>query len=115
VRTVGRGSEHVSAIRFKRLAADLHFRRRRLNAYQRPNTWPGKERAWRSELIFYDRYLVIAAEMLEVPAPELPAHAPLSPELRAALEDRLAMAGLDVYAPKDGVTGDIVDDGDLCL
>lgn len=40
---------------------------------------------------------------------------PLLPEGRAVLEDRLAHAGLDVFAPRAGVTGDVVADGDLIV
>ncbi len=106
----------MSSITIKRLALELRMRRRRLNFFQRPEPWRGKEIARRAELIWYDRHLVLAAEMLEVAAPDLPAHAPLAPDLRAALEDRLAMAGLDVFAPpRQGLTGDVIEDGDLFL
>ena len=36
----------------------------------------------------YDRGLLLAAQMLDVPAPEPPDKGPLAPEVRAALEDR---------------------------
>jgi hypothetical protein len=55
--------------------------------------------------------------MLELPAPEedpTPSR-PLEPELGALLEDRLAEVGLDVLAPRKGVTGDVVNDSDLIL
>src|SRR5687767_2717991 len=103
----------MSPIRIKRLAAELQMRRRRLNVYQSSQPWPGKDKALRSELIRYDRYLLLAAEMLEVASPELADGSTLAPELRAVLEDRLALAGLDVFAPRGGVTGDVLEDGDL--
>lgn len=90
------------------------MRRRRLNAYQRSGPWPGKDIALRSELARYDRFLVMAAEMLQVTAPALLDGDPFPPEARAALEDRLAVAGLDVFAPRNG-TGDVVADGDLWI
>ena len=31
------------------------------------------------------------------------------------LEDRLAQSGLDVFAPRKSVTGDVLTDGDLSL
>ncbi|HSH58931.1 MAG TPA: PAS domain-containing protein [Acidimicrobiales bacterium] len=82
-------------IRIRRLAMELRMRRRRLDFYRRSQPWPGKEPAWRSELVRYDRYLVTAAMMLEVPVPELESAQHLTPAARAVLEDRLALAGLD--------------------
>ncbi len=105
----------MGPIRIRGVAAELQMRRRRLNVYQSSQRWPGKDTAWRFELVGYDRYLVVAAEMRGVPAPELPARSTLTPEQRAALEDRLAIAGLDVFAPRSGVTGDIIQDGDLYI
>lgn len=53
--------------------------------------------------------------MLEVPAPVLPPRRrPAGPEVRAALEDRLALAGLDVLAPARPGTGDVLLGADLC-
>ena len=63
--------------RIKRLAGELQMRRRRLTVYHGSQTWPGKDAAWRSELMRYDRLLVVAAEMLALTAPELPARRPL--------------------------------------
>lgn len=38
---------------------------------QRLSPWPGKDPAWRFELDRYDRYLVLSANMLEVPGSRL--------------------------------------------
>lgn len=103
----------MSPIRIRRLAAELQVRRRRLDVYQRSDGWPGKDVAWRSELVRYDRFLLIAAEMLEVDAPEAVDGSPLAPEARATLEDRLGAAGLDVFAPPDDSPGEIYVDGGL--
>ena len=99
-------------IRIRRLATELRMRRRRLDAYRLAPAWPGKEPAWRSELIRYDHLLVLAAEMLELPVPDRPDW-PLAPEVRAVIEDRLGGAGLDVMAPTFPGTGDALADGDL--
>ncbi|MDP9386913.1 MAG: hypothetical protein M3Q48_03040 [Actinomycetota bacterium] len=102
-------------MRISRLAAELRMRRLRLRAYRHSPPWPGKDHAFRSELVRYDSYLVLAATMLEVPVPEVPPGPRLlAPEARAALEDRLALAGLDVLAPARHGTGDVLLDGDLC-
>ena len=87
-------------LRIGRVADELKMRRRRLDAYQRGPDWPGKEPSWRSELSGYDLLLLLAAEMLDVDAP---AHddVPVAPEVRAILEDRLSLAGLDVWAPRE--------------
>jgi hypothetical protein len=50
---------------------------------------------WSADLEAYDRRLVEAAEMLEVARPG-PAPVPLAPEDRAALEQGLSEAGLEV-------------------
>ena len=86
-------------VRLKRLAAELRMRRRRLGAYRRAPSWPGKDYAWQFEQRRYDRYLLLAASMLEVPAPEPGPDGLLGDGPRAVLEDRLAVAGLDVMAP----------------
>jgi hypothetical protein len=91
----------MSPIRIRRLVFELRMRRRRLDVYRTSPPWPGKEPAWRFELARYDRYLIAAAEMLEVPAPD-PPKGPLEPEVRALLEDRLAVAGVDVFGPIEG-------------
>ena len=92
-------AELPTSLRIGRVAAELKMRRRRLDAYQRSPDWPGKELAWRSELLHYDEFLLLAASMLEAAVPEHEA-LPLAPELRAVLEDRLSHAGLDVWAPR---------------
>ena len=91
------------------------MRRRRLDAYRAAPAWPGKDPASRSEQIHYDRLLVQAAEMLELPVPDSPDSPdwPLAPEVRAVVEDRLGGAGLDVMAPTFPGTGDVLADGDL--
>ncbi len=94
----------MSPIRIRRLVAELRMRRRRLDVYRPSPPWPGKEPARRFQLIRYDRALVAAAEMVDVPAPEL-TNGPLEPEVRAALEDRLAVAGVDVFGPIEGTGG----------
>ena len=75
------------------------MRRRRLDAYRRSPDWPGKEPAWRWERSEYDQFLLNAASMLGVAAPDHDA-LPLTPELRAVVEDRLSQAGLDVWLPR---------------
>ena len=86
-------------IRIGRVADELRMRRRRLDAYQRAPDWPGKAPAWRWELSLYDQFLLQAASMLDVALPEHDA-LPLAPEARAVPEDRLSVAGLDVWAPR---------------
>ena len=100
--------------RLKSLAAEHRYRRRRLDVYRRSPPWPGKENALAFELLHYDRRLVIAAQMLDLPAPELSGRSRLALEARAALDDRLAHAGLDVHAPNPG-TGDVFNDEDLII
>ena len=91
--------ERPGSMRIGRVAAELKMRRRRLDAYHRSSDWPGKAPAWRSELSQYDRFLVLAASMLDVAVPDHDA-LPLAPEVRAIVEDRLSQAGLDVWAPR---------------
>jgi len=81
------------------------MRRRRLDVYRNSPPWPGKDRTLGFERARYDQWLLVAAHMLEVPLPdEEPGPAqPLPPEVRAVLEDRLAQAGLDVFAPHSGM------------
>lgn len=90
------------AVRFKRLADELRIRRRRVTALRNSPPFPGKGPTQAREESQYDHCLVVAARMLEVPVPaEAPSPGrPLSPEARAVLEDRLAHAGLDVFAPR---------------
>jgi len=88
-----------SAIRIGRVADELRMRRRRLDAYQRAPDWPGKGPAWRWERWHYDQFLLQAASMLDVAVPDHDG-LPLAPELRAIVEDRLSLAGLDVWLPR---------------
>jgi hypothetical protein len=93
------------------------MRRRRLDAFRNAPPWPGKDPALAREEAQYDHCLIVAAQILEVPTPDdrpSPGR-PLPPEVRCVLEDRLAAAGLDVFAPRRGVTGDILDDDDLVI
>jgi len=85
------------------------MRRRRLDVYRSSPAWPGKDLAWRSELLRYDNCLAVAAQILEVPGPE-PGPEPLTPEVRAVLEDRLALAGLDVLGDISRPTGDVLEE-----
>jgi len=98
-------------IRIRRLAMQLRVRRRRLQAFADAPDWPGKGPMRRSEQVEYDRLLVVAAQMLEVPAPD---ECPLPPIARAVVEDKLALAGLDVFAASGG-SGDPFEDDDLML
>ena len=91
--------ESPGSPRIGRVAAEIKMRRRRLDAYRNAADWPGKGPAWRSELLGYDKLLMLAASMLDVDVPEHES-VPLPPELRAVLEDRLSQAGLDVWAPR---------------
>jgi hypothetical protein len=86
-------------MRIGRVAAELTMRRRRLDAYQNGPDWPGKEPAWRSELSSYDQFLLLAASMLDIAVPDHD-DPPVTPEVRAVLEDRLSQAGLNVWAPR---------------
>jgi hypothetical protein len=104
----------MTTFRLKRRAVELRVRRRRLDAYRRMPDFPGKELAWRSEEARYGRFLIVAAEMLEVPTPELAPNSRLAADARAALEDLLALAGLDVSAPHDP-GGEVIIDGDSIL
>ena len=91
--------ERPASIRIGRVAAELRMRRRRLDAYQRSPDWPGKEPARRWELSEYDHFLLEGASMLDVAVPDHD-DLPLAAEVRAIVEDRLAQAGLDVWAPR---------------
>ncbi len=98
-------------VRVRRLAMELRVRRRRLDAFAAAPDWPGKGRSLHWEQVRYDQLLLMAASMLEVPAPD---ECPLPPAARAVIEDKLAIAGLDVFAP-DGTSGDPFEDDDLVL
>ena len=54
--------------------------------------------AWRSEQSNDDRFLLLAASMLDVAVPEHDVVL-LAPEVRALVEDRLSQAGLEMWAP----------------
>lgn len=90
------------------------MRRRRLDALRNSPDWPGKERTQAREKAQYDHCLVVAAHMLEVAVPDQKPSpgCPLPPEARAVLEDRLAQAGLDVFAPRREEPGDVLGDHD---
>ena len=90
------------------------MRRRRLDAFRNSPPWPGKAPAQAREEAQYDRCLVVAAHMLELPVPDQAPSpgCPLPPEARAVLEDRLGLAGLDVFAPRREMPDDVGDDGD---
>lgn len=98
-------------IRVRRLAMELRVRRRRLDAFAAAPAWPGKGPSLHWEQVRYDQLLLMAASMLEVPAPD---ECPLPPTARAVVEDKLAIAGLDVFA-RDAKSGDPVEDDDLVL
>jgi hypothetical protein len=98
-------------VRVRRLAMELRVRRRRLDAFAAAPDWPGKGRSLHSEQVRYDQLLLLAAQMLEVPTPD---ECPLPAIRRAVLEDTLALAGLDVFAP-DARSGDPFEDDDLIL
>ncbi len=85
------------------------MRRRRLDVYRASPPWPGKDMAWRSELDRYDHCLAVAAEMLDV-AVGGPASGPLTAEARAVLDDRLAVAGLDVFGDIPRPIGDVLEE-----
>ncbi len=85
------------------------MRRRRLDVYRNSPAWPGKNIAWRSELARYDHCLAAAARMLDMPGID-PEGGPLTPEARAVLEDRLAVAGLDVLGDIPRPIGDVFED-----
>ena len=86
-------------MRIGRVAAELKMRRRRLDVYQGSDDWPGKAPAWRWELARDDEFVVLAANMLEIPVPKSDGDS-LAPEVRALLEDRLSHAGVDMWAPR---------------
>ncbi len=98
-------------VRLRRLAFELRVRRRRLDAFANAPDWPGKGHVHHSEQLRYDQLLVVAAGMLDLPVPP---DLPLPPTTRAVLEDALAVAGLDVFAPY-GRSGDPFEDDDLVL
>ena len=90
------------------------MRRRRLGAFRNSPPWPGKAPAQAREEAQYDHCLVVAAEMLEIPVPDQKPSPgrPLPPHVRAVLEDRLGVAGLDVFGRRLELPEGTVDDGD---
>ncbi len=105
------------AFRLKRLADELRMRRKRLDAFAYAPEWPGKAPALAREQAQYDGCLLLATRMLELPVPdqEPTPGRPLPPEVRAVLEDRLAHAGLDVFAPRSEMQEDALGEGGLIL
>ena len=91
---------------------ELRVRRRRLDAFAAAPDWPGKGRSLHWEQVRYDQLLLMGAAMLDVPASD---ECPLPPLARAVLEDALAVAGLDVFAPPTPSSGDPFEDDDLVL
>jgi hypothetical protein len=84
--------------RVRRLAALLQERRRRLDHYASLDAPTSAERqAWDADLYTYDDALVSVADLLDVDVPPA-ARDDLTPDDRAALEQALAAAGLDVRA-----------------
>jgi hypothetical protein len=81
------------------ISSELKTLRARLDA-QRTNThsWPSKEEELAADLDRYDRRLLKAASMLGVEAPPARRHDGflLAEEERRLLEQRLAVAGVDV-------------------
>ncbi len=75
--------------RRERLVERLRELRRRLDA---PPTDPD---VWELDLYSYDESLVVAADLLDVEVPK-GARGEMRAEQRAAIEDRLAVAGIDV-------------------
>ena len=74
-----------------RLSSELRSLRLRLIRYEQRH-----RDGWIADLEAYDRRLVEAATMLEVRVPGPAAVPPLAAEDRAALEERLSEAGLEV-------------------
>ncbi|HEX2275223.1 MAG TPA: hypothetical protein VHG90_15250 [Acidimicrobiales bacterium] len=80
-----------AAVPIERLSAELRSLRLRLIRYEQ------REReAWSADLEAYDRRLLDAAAMLEVASAPPDAPLPLTAADRAALEEGLAEAGLEV-------------------
>lgn len=80
----------VARVSIQQLSARLRDRRRRLVGFEQRS-----REGWSTDLEAYDRDLLEAAAMLDVPAPPDPA-VPLSASERAELEEGLARAGLQV-------------------
>ena len=79
------------------LTARLRAQRRHLDGYEDKTTaWPTKLEDWAADEVAYDRDLMAAGALLGVPPPRVGDRPHLTPRERAAMEDRLAAAGLDV-------------------
>lgn len=89
------------------VAGQLRTLRTRIES-QRANrhSWPTKEEELAADIDRYDRRLLKAAAMLQVPAPTSTRREQflLSEADRLLLEERLAESGLDVRAPADDQT-----------
>ena len=74
------------------VGADLRERRRRLVGYEQQT-----RSEWEADLVAYDEALLQAAAMLDVTVTvDKEPGAPLTPEQRAEVEQRLVAAGLEV-------------------
>lgn len=86
------------------IASQLQTLRTRIDA-QRANQhwWPTKEEELAADIDRYDRRLIKAAAMLQLPAPATNRRDQflLTEQGREKLEHHLAVAGLDVRAPVD--------------
>ncbi len=80
-----------AAVPIERLSAELRSLRLRLIRYEQR-----ARDAWSADLEAYDRRLLDAAAMLEVASPPQATVLPLTAADRAALEEALAEAGLEV-------------------
>ncbi len=80
-----------AAVPIERLSAELRSLRLRLIRYEQR-----QREAWSADLETYDRRLLDAAAMLEVPSPPPDAALPLTAPERARLEEELAATGLEV-------------------
>ena len=81
----------VPRLSIGQLSDELRSLRLRLIRYEQRH-----RDGWSADLEAYDRGLVEAARMLEVAEPGPPLTVPLTAEDRAALEQRLSEAGLEV-------------------
>ena len=89
------------------VAGQLRTLRTRIeNQKANQHSWPTKEEELAADIDRYDRRLIKAAAMLQVPAPASTRREQflLSEADRQLLEDRLAESGLDVRAPADDQT-----------
>jgi hypothetical protein len=89
------------------VAVQLRTLRTRIeNQKANQHSWPTKEEELAADIDRYDRRLIKAAAMLQVPAPASRRREQflLSEHDRLVLEERLAEAGLDVRAPADDST-----------